>query len=182
MSENVWLSGTLLIILGGLIGVMGDKWFEPLTGAFAALCTFCAFMIFASILLWLNTTVGTIICFIVAVGFASLACWVMIKYHRVSTMFLAIGGGFLLGGITEGLIIALFHWESFAFYLIVTILFMCAGAYLGWTKNDSIQQYLTSVVGSYIFMRGWSFFGKGFPSEMEMYEQMTIPDNERDEL
>jgi len=173
MSENVWLSGTILVVLGGLIGIMGEKWFAHLTGNFAGLCAFCTFMIFASIFQWLNTTVGLIICGIIAICCYALAYWVMVRWNNVAVLFLCIGGGFLLGGIVEGLVIAISSWESFTFYLIITISCMLIGGYLGCKKETSVKQYLTAVVGSYIFMRGFTFYFGGFPSEMEMYNYMS---------
>jgi len=177
MAENVWLSGTVLIIIGVFIGIFGKKWFEPITGTFGALCAFVAFGIFASLFQWLDTTAGLIICIIVGLTCASLTYWVL-QNKRIATMFLCIGGGFLLGGVVEGLIIAISGWESFVFYLIVTISFMVIGTLVGCYKADAVKRYLTACVGSYIFMRGWTFYFGGFPSEMEMYTMMTKPDSE----
>jgi hypothetical protein len=50
LNSNVWLSGTLLLIFGLTIGLFGQRWFLKITGTFAGLCGFFAFMIFASIL------------------------------------------------------------------------------------------------------------------------------------
>ena len=52
---------------------------------------------------------------------------------------------------------------------------MVGGGILGCQKScaDRVTKYLTASVGSYIFMRGWTFFLGGFPSEMEMYQMMA---------
>jgi hypothetical protein len=92
-------------------------------------------------------------------------------------MFLCIGGGFMLGSIIEGLFIAIFSWESMLFYLIVTGCCMALGGYLGCTKPDLVKKYLTATVGSYIFMRGWTYFLGGYPSELEMYSYMAQADS-----
>jgi len=83
----------------------------------------------------------------------------------------------MLGSIVEGLFIAIFSWESLVFYLIVTACFMALGAYLGCKKAELVQKYLTATVGSYIFMRGWTYFLGGYPSEIEMYSYMSQSDS-----
>jgi MFS family permease len=177
LNENVWLSGTLLLIFGLSIGLFGQKWFLPITGAFAALCAFCAFMVLSSIFQWLNTTVGMIICTLFAIGFAGTAYWFGSR-QRVASLLLCLGGGFMLGSIVEGLIIALFSWESMVFYLIVTTSCMVGAGLLGCYHPEFVNRWLTATVGSYIFMRGWTYYLGGYPSEMEMYNMMANPDSE----
>jgi MFS family permease len=166
-----------LLIFGLGIGLFGQKWFLPITGGFGALCAFVAFMIMASIFQWLNTTVGLIICGIFAIASGVLAYWVL-STEQIATMFLCIGGGFMLGSVIEGLIIAISSWESMVFYLIITISCMVIGGLIGCKKPLLVQKYLTAIVGSYIFMRGWTYFLGGFPSEMEMYNMMAHPTSE----
>lgn len=177
LNNNVWLSGTLLVVFGLTIGLLGQRWFLPICGTFGAMVAFVAFMVFASIFQWLNTTVGLIICGILALACGAAAYWAL-SADRVATMFLCIGGGFMLGSIIEGLFIALFSWESMIFYLIITGTCMAAGGYLGCKKPDLVKKYLTATVGSYIFMRGWTYFLGGFPSELEMYSYMAHANSE----
>jgi len=120
----------LLILFGLTIGLFGKKWFLPISGAFAGLCAFVAFMILASIFQWLNTTVGLIICGIFAIASAVLAYWLLSR-SSIAIPFLCIGGGFMLGGIIEGLIIAISGWESMIFYMIVTLACMVVGGLIG---------------------------------------------------
>jgi len=176
LNSNVWLSGTLLLIFGLTIGLFGQRWFLKITGSFAGLCAFVAFMILASIFQWLNTTVGLIICGIFAIASAVLAYWFLSR-EGVATMFLCIGGGFMLGSVIEGLIIAISGWESMVFYIIVTAACMVIGGLIGCQKPNLVKKYLTACVGSYIFMRGWTYFLGGYPSEMEMYNMMANPDS-----
>jgi len=127
---------------------------------------------------WLDTTGMMIVSFLLAFACAAAAYMVM-KTEFLATMFLCIGGGFLLGGVLEGLIIAVSGWGSFVFYMIITIAFMVGGAFVGYKKKEAIQKYLTATIGSYMFMRGWTFFGDtGFPSEMEMYNKMAAGQSE----
>jgi len=182
MADNVWLSGTALILIGGFIGVFGRKWFIPITGGFAAMCAFIAVMILCSVFHWLDTTGMIIVSLLLGFAGAFAAYWFMTN-DFLATMFLCIGGGFLLGGVVEGLMISIFGWGSFTFYLIITICFMAVGGYIGYKRKDTIQKYLTATIGSYMFMRGWTFFGDtGYPSEMEMYNKMAAGGTARDEL
>lgn len=49
LNNNVWLSGSLLLIFGLTIGLLGQRWFLPICGTFGAMVAFVAFMVFASI-------------------------------------------------------------------------------------------------------------------------------------
>merc|ERR1711990_1064207 len=122
MSDNVWLSGTCLIIVGAVIGVFGGKYFVAITGGFAGLCAFIAVMILCSMFKWLESTGMMIVSILLACAAAG-AAYKLLSNDWLATMFLCIGGGFLLGGVTEGLIISITGWGSFTFYLIITIIF-----------------------------------------------------------
>jgi hypothetical protein len=49
LNNNVWLSGTLLLVFGLTIGLLGQRWFLPICGTFGAMVAFVAFMVFASL-------------------------------------------------------------------------------------------------------------------------------------
>jgi hypothetical protein len=49
LNNNVWLSGTLMVFFGLFIGLFGQKYFEIIVGAVAALFAFVTVMILASI-------------------------------------------------------------------------------------------------------------------------------------
>jgi len=84
----------------------------------------------------------------------------------------------MLGSIIEGLFIAIFSWESMIFYLIITGCMMSLGAAAACYRPIIVKKYLTATIGSYIFMRGWTYFLGGYPSEIEMYSYMAHPDSE----
>jgi hypothetical protein len=175
LNTNVWLSGTLLIAAGLIMGIKGQQWFLRIAGTFAATGAFVAWMVMASILAWLNTWAGMIICSIVGVGFGVLAFW-LIARPKFAVMLLSIGGGFFLGSMFEGLVIAVTGWESLVFFIIVTIGFCVTGAYFARKHPHFIKKWLTSMMGSYLFMRGWTYYFGGYPSEVDMYYDMINPE------
>merc|ERR1711981_1491580 len=59
------------------------------------------------------------------------------------------------------------------FYIIVTAGCMITAGIIGCKHPNIVQKWLTACVGSYIFMRGWTYYLGGFPSEMEMYDYMA---------
>ena len=103
---------------------------------------------------------------------AVFANWV-IASDGIATMVLCVCGGFMLGSIIEGLVISISGWESMLFFLIVTAVCMITGAIIGYRRVELVAKYLTAVVGSYLFMRGWTYYLGGFPSEIEMYNMMA---------
>merc|ERR1711981_191272 len=64
------------------------------------------------------------------------------------------------------------------FYIIVTAGCMITAGLVGCYRRALVKKYLTACIGSYIFMRGWTFYFGGFPSEMEMYNMMATADSE----
>lgn len=83
-----------------------------------------------------------------------------------------------MGSLIEALIIALSGWESLSFYMIVTVMCMCAGGIVGVYNADKVKKYLTALIGAYLFMRGWTYFFGGFPSELSMYDAMASQNSE----
>jgi hypothetical protein len=173
MYENVWLSGSLLIIFGFIIGLFGKKWFGTITGIFGGSCAFVTTMVIASIFHWLDTTHGLIIWLILACLMSWLTYYLLKRFDGISVTFLCIGGGFFLGSMIEGLIIAITQWESLPFFIIITLMCMFTGAIIGAYRKYTIQRYITANIGSYLNMRGWTYFFGGYPSEISMYNMMA---------
>jgi hypothetical protein len=173
MYENIWLSGSLLIIFGLVIGLFGKKWFGTITGLFGALFGFVSIMVLASIFHWLDTTHGLVIWLVLAILMSWLVYYLLKKFDGISVTFLCLGCGFFLGSMIEGLIIAITGWESLPFFIIVTLMCMFSAGIVGAYRKYTVQKYGTACVGSYLQMRGWSYFFGGYPSEMAMYNAMA---------
>jgi len=50
------------------------------------------------------------------------------------------------------------------------------GFILGWKCKTFMKNYVTTVIGSYIFVRGLTYFGGGYPTEMQILEKLTNDD------
>jgi hypothetical protein len=158
------------------MGIFGVQYFLKMTGAVAGLFAFVAFMIFASILQWLNHSMGVIICSVFAIC-AALIAYRFLSREGLAIIFMCIGGGFILGSVIESLIIVITGREFMIFYIIITISCMIIGGLVGCQRPNLVKLYLTSGIGSYIFMRGWTFFFGGYLSYEEMYFMMANPDS-----
>jgi MFS family permease len=180
LNSNAWFSGTCLLGFGLVVGLFGQKEFLHIAGASAAFLAFFAWMLLASMCMWMNTTIGVTISTILALGAGAAAYFLFkrprgIKFGGGAAGLLCLFGGFMLGSIVEGVIIAAFGWESLVFYLIVTIGCMLFASYMGWTHPQKTKRWLTAMLGSYFCMRGFTFYFGGFPSEMDMYANMVNP-------
>jgi hypothetical protein len=177
LNNNVWFSGTLMVLMGLFIGLFGQKYFHKISGAVGSMFAVVTWMILASIFQWMNNVTGFIICIVFAIGGGIIAYWIFSE-PAIATTFLCIGGGLMIGSIIEGLIIAATEWESMLFYVLITILCMTIGGIIGYKSPLTVTKYLTAVVGSYLFMRGLTYFFGGYPSEMEMYDMMATKDSD----
>lgn len=183
LDTNAWFSGTFLLVFGAVIGLFGQKYFLKIAGASAAFFAFWSWLVVASMLMWMNTTFGTIMSILVGACCAT-GAYLLFSRHRdlkwggSAIRMLSLFGGFLFGSMVEGVIIAAFGWESFALYLIVTISCMVFSFWFGWNHPRKAKRWITSCLGAFFCMRGMTYFLGGFPSEMDMYAMLTNPEFE----
>jgi hypothetical protein len=115
---------------------------------------------------------------IFSLSLALLSGWFVMK-----TVWVAIGLLGVIGGLFVGEVVyAFFIFELGAHQLWVMVLFcvFCAslGGLLSFYFSKKVVLFATSLIGSYSFMRGWSYFFGGFPNEedilLSLYENMQL--------
>jgi len=129
-------------------------------------------MIFGSICGLLDTTAGLIIMILIAGVAGCASAWVLKKMIGVAIFFVSIGGGFFLGCFVYSFILAISGYEAFWLMICFAIGFMVAGGYLAIKRGKGVLIWATSFFGSYMFMRGWTYYFAGYPSEMQIYESL----------
>ena len=85
---------------------------------------------------------------------------------------LGVVGGYFLGTLLYSLALALLGWSSLWAMVLITIVCSVIGGYLAFKFPQSITVISTSGIGSYAFMRGWSYFFHGYPSESQIIEDL----------
>lgn len=63
------------------------------------------------------------------------------------------------------------------FLMIVCGMTTIMGAYAAWKHGEWLVLLSTSFIGSYFFMRGWTFYFGHYPNEMSVFSQIAQDDD-----
>ena len=96
----------------------------------------------------------------------------MTKFLKIGLCILGAVAGFFAGGIIFNIFMV--EWVTSVFALWCTILFfMMIGGCLAYYFEDNIVILSTAFIGSYLFIRGISMFIGGYPSEIELFNEIS---------
>ncbi len=119
------------------------------------------------------------------VGWTVLACSILIglvvgffmmKLERLGAALLAGWGGFLLGFLLNEMV--LYKVESQALFWSVNVGCAIAAAVLSFFLYEHVLILTTSFAGSYMLVRGISFYAGGFPNEFTLADQIKAGDTD----
>ena len=143
---------------------------------FATLAGFTTVMYFCSIFGWLTVTwVIVVLCIVgLCVG---LACGALIYYFiPIAMVLLGLAAGLFMGVIIFSLIVAFSGYNEVWLMIILMIVFALLSGWISWKFKLGYLSFATAFVGGYMFMRGFTFYFGGYPSEMEMIQIMSKGD------
>mgnify|MGYP001558927876 CR=1 FL=1 len=117
----------------------------------------------------LGALIGAVI---IALALAVLMGWLMMKkFFAFGFMLLGFVAGFFLGGIIYNLVLV--GWaKSTAVLYICTFGLAILGVFLAYKFEEGLKIFVTSFLGSYLFIRGISMFCGGYTSEFAMYDEI----------
>ena len=170
--DNAWLSGTCLIVFGVIFALFGKAFFRWSMTVFAGFMAFMAVLYFASLFGWLASVVAIVLVVIVAIAAGLASGAAMYYFIPVAMVVLGLGAGLFAGAALFSLIVGISGYDSIWLMITLIIVGMLASGYLAWVYNVAYLSFATALVGGYMFMRGWTFFFPGYPSEMEMIQYM----------
>jgi hypothetical protein len=169
LSRNSWLTGIILLFVGAFVALAGNKYFAHVMGVFAGLTAFTIVIVLSSLFGWLATTAGVIIFIIVGLLAGAGLGYLMFKMKTASFVLLGLAGGWFAGSWFTAFVFSISGWESMWWLILFTILFMALGGYMAYKYHEKLLMYVTSIVGSYMFMRAFTHWIGGYPSEIQMY-------------
>lgn len=173
MSENVWLSGTVLAVVGLFLVFFGRRFFLWTMTITAAFFGFCACMYLFTLFGWLTVTWSMALCICVSVALALLLGIFIFRVVPFSIGFIGAFAGLIGGALLFELIVACSGYDKQ--WLLITMALVCCivGAILALKYHLGFLSLATSFVGGYMFMRGTSYWFGSYPSEMEMWQKMA---------
>ena len=183
--KNQVILGLMAITFGLVVTVYGRKFFPITIFATGTLAGFAITILLFTMLSMFEsagnqkihlTALGTLATYLVSAGVGIFVGYILKSILKVGAAIIGAVGGFF---ISIPLSQILLGWiGSDALLLSVSVLAAIAMAFLSLRHYDNIVIFGTSVLGSYIFVRGISLFlEKGtFPPESEIFERIATGD------
>ena len=178
LDDYSYIWGVLFIVSGVFLAFFGRKLFKAAIFMVSAILT-----VFAILLLFYTTflkdTTET------WVGWTVLACSILIglvvgffmmKLERLGAAILAGWGGFLLGFLLNEMV--LYKVESQVLFWCVNVACAATAAILSFFLYEHVLIMTTSFAGSYMLVRGISFYAGGFPNELTLADQIKAGDTD----
>ena len=176
LDEYSYLWGVLFIVGGIFLAFFGRKLFKgAIFMATAILTVFAILLLFYTTFLsdttesWVGWTV--LVCSIL-IGLV--AGFFMMKLERIGAALLAGWGGFLIGLLLNEM--ALYKVESPALFWSVNVACAVVAAVLSFFFYEHVLINTTAFGGSYMLIRGISFYAGGFPNEFTLAAELKAGD------
>jgi len=180
IENNPIIVGIVLVVLGLLVGFKGRKFIPWVIGSLSCVATCILLMMLFQWLGFLDFflvdeegELTTAIFSILIAAFIGLLVGYFFMTRLLYYGFAIVGavGGFFVGSIFYNLV--MIEWADTVLAFWFTLIgFAILGAILAMLLTNSIVIISTSLLGSYLFFRGLSMFFGGFPTEVEVYNQI----------
>jgi len=162
-----------MLVGGPLVGLYGKRFFPWVMAGLVFFITSCVLLIIFAVMGWMDSTVGLIICCCLAIALGLLAGWFVKRIIWLCIALLGFFGGFFLGLLVFSMILALVGYGPAWAMMVTGVAFAILGFFLARKYAKAIVLTATSLLGSYGFMRGVSYFMGGYPSEAEIYADLA---------
>jgi len=176
MDKYSYIWGVLFIVGGIFLGFFGRKLFKAaifmvttIAVVFGILLLFYTTFLKDTTEMWVNWLV--LVCSIIiglVVGFF------VMKLERFGAALLAGWGGFMVGLMLNETV--LYLAESVALFWCVNVGCAVTAAALSFCFYEHVLIIMTSFGGSYMLIRGISFYAGGFPNEFTLAEELKAGD------
>lgn len=175
LDEYPWLVGVLLICAGIFVGMYGIRYFTKVLYGVVFLISLMFLLVLCSVFGLMNTTLWFFISLFASIAGASALAWVATREWALGIAFFLLGGagGFFIGIMIYSAILTIVGSGPAWAMIAVAIVFAIMGAVLALKNAKMIVVLSTSLIGSYWFMKGLSYFIGGYPNEAEIYSALA---------
>ena len=172
MRFSPWFFGLIMIVGGPFVALFGKRYFSWIIAGIVIVSFHLAVLGFCSIAGFMETNGGVAISIGVALLVAILSGFFVYRVVRIGEIVLGFVGGFITGSLFYTIVLAVNQTGSVWSMLIICMFFAVAGCWLAY-KIRSILLVFTSLLGSYSFVRGFSYFLGGYPSEITIMSRLN---------
>jgi Domain of unknown function (DUF4203) len=171
MHDYPYVFGVLLICLGPVVALYGRRFFPWVICGIISSTLFLGVLVFSSVVGLMQSTSSLIITVIGAAVFAAIAGKLSMKTVWFAVGILGLIGGFFIGSLIFTILIALGGFKP-KLWLMIFFNIVCAVCFgmLSFKFSKQVVLVCTSLIGSYAFMRGLTYFIGGYPAEADIYE------------
>jgi hypothetical protein len=177
IEDYPWVLGTIFVIIGPIIGMVGKRWFPWVVASLAALVTACGLLMVFTVFGWMSATAGFWICLVVSFILAGVAFYFTKKAIWFEIGLLGCVGGWFAGDLLYTFILAATGFDSLAMYIVMEIVIVLICGVLSWKFAKAVVITSTAGIGSYLFVRGWSYFFGGWPTTAQIMESINQTDD-----
>ena len=172
IQDDPWVFGVIMILGGPFVLLFGRKFFPWVTAGVVSLFLLLGSLVFCGLVGFMNTNVGLACSIAGSIAVGALAGWFVMKTVWIAVGILGVIGGFFLGSMIYGILLVLFKWE--ALWAMIGLCVLCAvtGGFLSFKFSKQVVLICTCLIGSYSFMRGWTYFFGGFPAEGDIFHSL----------
>lgn len=172
-ASNPWAIGIILLLVGPFIALKGDNMFRWVAGTVGAVAAFGLTFIVLAAFGAADTSAGFWVSLIVSALAAGVAFWLLFTKIDWAIGIVGAVGGYFAGTVIFTLLLAMFDWTALWAMLLISIGFAIVGFLVAKKWDGLIIRLATSGLGSYMFMRAWTYFIGGYPSEYAIYASLT---------
>ena len=124
---------------------------------------------------WTDSTEGACACFFSLIVIAALAAIFVRKSVWAMITMLGLIAGWFFGAFLFTIIATSSGWESEMGYWLLASVFALIGCITACQFGVPVVMTLTSIVGSYLFMRAWTLFYPGhYPNESQIVSPASL--------
>lgn len=181
IEDYPWVLGTIFILCGPIIGMLGKRWFPWVISSLVAVMGLCGLLIVFTVFGWMETTLGFWICLVVAILLAGLLFWLAKRAIWLEVGLLGCLAGWFLGELLYSFIMAATGFEAMWFFIVLEIICVILCGIASWKFAKVVVIVATSGIGSFLFIRGWSYFFGGWPTTQEMMATAGLNNDEVDD-
>ena len=177
ISDNPIALGVFCIIIGAITAMCGKRWFPWIAASYGALTVIDFVIITSSELGYMDSIMGISLTLLIALVPGIIAGMLIRRFIWVAVGFNGIVVGACFGVFIYTIILALADWMNLIGSIVLVSVGAVVGGFLACKFGQEIVLYGTSFIGSYYFMRGWTFILGGYPSEPEIATKLVDGEN-----
>lgn len=158
-----------MLVGGPVTSLYGRRFFPWVIAGIVSVTLLLSTLVVCDVLGFTQTMASFGISIAISTIISGVAGWFVMQTVWIAVGILGLIGGFFTGSMIYTIFLAAF--SSGHLWVMMTFSCLCAlaGGFLSFKFSKQVVLVSTSLIGSYAFMKGLTYFFEGFPGESEIY-------------